>query len=280
MTAADVRITRSRTIVIVAAIVATAAILWLARTYTFYFDEWTFITTAPDWTWRTFLEPHNEHPVMLTRASYAVLLATVGLHSYLPYTAVNLALHAASVVLLFEVVRRRAGDLIGMSAAALLVIIGTGWEDLLWAFQIQFIGSVACGLGMLLVLQGQRSRRRLILAAALLTASLMFSSVGLFFGLGAAVLLLGTPGRRRDLWWFVPVGFALAAWFVAFGRSGTAGTNAPSIGDLASLPLYVLWGLATSAGGLIGAHLFIPAGSYQPGKSAAPGCVDTPRHGV
>lgn len=252
MTLSEVRISHSRTIVLVAAIVVSVGILWLARTYTFYFDEWTFITTAPDWTWRTFLEPHNEHPVMLTRASYAVLLATIGLHSYLPYTAVNLALHAASVVLLFEVVRRRAGDLIGLSAAALLAIIGAGWEDLLWAFQIQFIGSVACGLGMLLALQGERSRSRLIVAAALLTASLMFSSVGLFFGLAAAVLLIGTPGRRRDLWWFVPVGMALAAWFVAFGRSGTAGTNAPSIGDLASLPLYVLWGLGTSAGGLIG----------------------------
>jgi hypothetical protein len=252
MKISEVRVAHARLIVVVAAIVASAAILWLARTYTFYFDEWTFITTAPDWSWRTFLEPHNEHPVMLTRAVYAVLLATVGLHSYLPYTAVNLAFHAASVVLLFEVVRRRGGDLIGLGAAALLVVIGAGWEDLLWAFQIQFIGSVACGLGMLLALQGERSRRRLMVAAALATGSLMFSSVGLFFGLAAAVLLIGTPGRRRDLIWFAPVAVALAVWFLAFGRSGTSGSNALSLGDLALLPLYVLWGLGTSAGGLIG----------------------------
>jgi alpha-beta hydrolase superfamily lysophospholipase len=41
-----------------------------------------------------------------------------------PYTAVLLALHAASVVLLFELVRRRAGDLIGMASAALLLVLG------------------------------------------------------------------------------------------------------------------------------------------------------------
>ena len=102
MKISEVRVPHASLIVAVAAIVGSAVILWLARTFTFYFDEWTFITTAPDWSWATLLQPHNEHPVMLTRAIYAVLFATVGLHSYLPYTAVNLAFHAASVVLLFE----------------------------------------------------------------------------------------------------------------------------------------------------------------------------------
>ncbi len=251
MNAGEVRIPHARVIVVIAALVAAVAILWLARSFTFYFDEWTFILGAPDWTWATYLQPHNVHPVMLTRAIYAALLATVGLRSYLPYMAVLLALHAASVVLLFEVVRRRAGDLVGLGAAALLLVLGAGWEDLLWAFQIQFIGSVAFGLGMLLALQGQPRRRNLFLAAALLTASLMFSGVGLFFGVAAAVLLAATPGRRRDLVWFAPVAVALGAWFLAFGRSAAPITQ-PSLADIAALPLYVIWGLGASAGGLIG----------------------------
>ena len=247
MNASEVRIPHARVIVVIAALLASAAILWLARSFTFYFDEWTFILSAPDWSWATYLQPHNEHPVMLTRAIYAALFATVGLRSYLPYMAVLLALHAASVVLLFEVVRRRAGDLVALGAAALLMVLGAGWEDLLWAFQIQFIGSVACGLGMLLALQGQPRRRNLFLAAALLTASLMFSGVGLFFGVAAAVQLAATPGRRRDLVWFAPVAVALGAWFLAFGRSG-APTNPPSLADIAALPLYVIWGLGRQRG--------------------------------
>jgi len=246
----EVRVAHARLLVIVAAVSVSAAILVLARSYTFYFDEWTFILSAPDWTWATLLKPHNEHPVMLTRAIYATLLRTVGLRSYVPYMAVLLALHAANVVLMFEVVRRRAGELVAVSCAALLMLLGAGWEDLLWAFQIQFVGSVACGLGMLLALQGRGSRRNLLIAAALLTASLMFSGVGLFFGAAAAVQL-GVSGRVRDLVWFGPTAVAIAVWFVAFGRGGGT-ASALSLGDVAALPIYVLWGLGTSVGGLVG----------------------------
>lgn len=251
MNASEVRIPHARVIVAIAALLASVAILWLTRTFTFYFDEWTLILSAPDWSWATYLQPLNEHPVMLTRAIYAALFATVGLHSYLPYMAVLLALHAASVVLLFEVVRRRAGDLVALGAAALLLVLGAGWENLLWAIGIQFVGSVACGLGMLLALEGQPGRRNLLIAATLLTASFMFSGVFLFFGVAAAVHLATTSGRRHDLVWFAPVAVAAGAWFLAFGHSG-APTNPPSLGDIAALPLYVVWGLGASAGGLIG----------------------------
>jgi hypothetical protein len=249
--ASQVRVPHARMIVVIAAVVASAAIFWLAHTFTFYFDEWTFILSAPDWTAATYLQPHNEHPVMLTRAIYAALLATVGLRSYLPYMAVLLALHAASLVLLFEVVRRRAGDLVALGAAALLMFLGAGWEDLLWAFQIQFIGSVACGLGMLLALQGHPTRRNVLIAAVLLTASLMFSGVGLFFGVAAVVQLATNSDRRRDLVWFAPVAVALGVWFVTFGRSVEASIPL-NLADIAELPLYVIWGLGASAGGLIG----------------------------
>jgi hypothetical protein len=258
VTVALVRVPHARLLVVLAALAVSAAILWLAHGYTFYFDEWTFILSAPDWTWATLLKPHNEHPVMLTRAIYATLLATVGLRSYLSYMAVLLALHATSVTLLFEVIRRRSGDLVAMASAALLLALGAGWEDLLWAFQIQFIGSVACGLGMLLALQGRANRRNLLIAAVLLTASLMFSGVGLFFGVAAAVLL-GVSGRRRDWIWFTPIGVALAAWFVFFGRGGGSATPL-SPGDVATLPLYVLWGLGASVGGLIGVSDWVGLG--------------------
>jgi hypothetical protein len=251
VTAGDVRIARSRLIVTIAALLAATTILWLASSFTFYYDEWTFITTAPAWSWATYLQPHNEHPVMLTRAIYAVLLSTVGLRSYLPYMAVLLALHAASVVLIFEIVRRRAGDLVALGVAALLLLLGAGWENLLWAFQLQFVGSVACGLGMLLALQGQPRPRNLLIAATLLTTSLMFSGVGLFFGVAAAVQLAATPERRRDLIWFIPTAVALVAWYGAFGRSYSPAT-ALSLADIATLPLYVVWGLGASAGGLVG----------------------------
>lgn len=238
--------------VVLTALAVSAAILIFTRGFTFYFDEWDFILTAPDWTWTTYLQPHNEHPVILPRLIYAALLSTVGLRSYLPYMAVLLALHAANVALVFEVVRRRAGDLVGIAAAGLVMVLGAAWENLLWAFQIAFVGSVACGLCMLLVLQGPRSRGRMGAAATFLTGSLMFSGIGLFFGVATAVQLALTPGRRRDLLWLSPVAVALGVWYLAYGRTGAVPNPPPSASHLAELPRYVVWGLGSAVAGLIG----------------------------
>jgi hypothetical protein len=252
MTLAEVRVPRARLLVAVAALVACAAILWLSRGFTFYFDEWEFILNAPDWSFTSYLQPHNEHPAMLPRAIYAVLLSTIGLRSYVPYMLVLLALHAASALLLFELVRRRAGDLVGVACALLLLVIGAGWEDLLWAFQMSFVGSVACGLGALVVLEDPPSRRSLALATGLLTASLMFSAIGLFFGLAAAVKLAATPSRRRQLLWLVPLGVAFVAWYLAFGRHGSLPNPPSSASNILVLPAYVLWGLGSSLLALAG----------------------------
>ena len=217
------------------------------------FDEWTFILTAPDWTWSTYLQPHNEHPAMIPRLIYTALLNTVGLRTYVPYMAVLLALHATNVVLLFELVRRRAGDVIGIAAALFLLVLGAGWENLLWAFQIGFVGSVASGLAALVVMD-QRPERTW-LAMVLLFASLMFSGIGLFFWGAAAVWLALTPARRHQLVWLAPIPVAFAVWYLAIGHTGGPGTPAQpqSFADwLATLPLYVVWGVAASLGGLIG----------------------------
>jgi hypothetical protein len=252
MTISSVRIHRARLFVAAMALVAAAAILLLSHAYTFYFDEWTFILTAPDWTWTTYLQPHNEHPSMLFRLVYASLLNTVGMRSYLPYMAVLLALHAANVVLLFEVVRRRAGDAVALGAAALLMVLGAGWENLLWAFQIAWLASVACGLSMLLALQGRPTRRHLTLAVVLAATSLMFSGIGLMFAASAVVMLASTPERRRDVLWFVPLGIAVGLWYVVFGRSGVPPNPPPTAANIVLVPVYALWGLGQSAAGLIG----------------------------
>ncbi len=253
MTISSVRIPHATLIVGLAAALTAAALLWLARTYNFYFDEWTFILTAPDWTWVTYLQPHNEHPSILFRLLYAALLNTVGMRSYVPYMAVLLVLHAANVVLLFLVVRRRgAGDAVALGSAALLMVLGAGWENLLWAFQMAWLASVACGLGMLLALQARPVPTNLALAVGLAAASLMFSGIGLTFAAFGVVMLAATPGRRRKVLWFVPLGIAVVAWYLAFGRAGTAPNPPPTAANIVLVPLYVAWGLGQSAAGLIG----------------------------
>src|SRR3989441_11866369 len=113
----------------------------LARLH-LYFDEWTFINTAPDWTLATYFRPHNEHPSMLFRAVYAALLNTVGLRSYVPYMTLLLLGHFANVLLLFELVRRRAGQGFAIAASALLLAIGAAGEGGLWSLERAWMSQV------------------------------------------------------------------------------------------------------------------------------------------
>ncbi|HEY3086401.1 MAG TPA: hypothetical protein VGK28_13205 [Candidatus Dormibacteraeota bacterium] len=251
MTAADVRVPYVRWLVVVAALLVCAFLLWVTRTFTFYFDEWSFILTAPDWTPATYFEPHNEHPSMLLRVVYAVLLNTVGLRSYLPYMALLYVAHLANAVLLFELVRRRSGDLPALAAALLLLVLGAGWEDLFWAWQMAWLASVALGLGALLLVQ-KSSGPRLAAAIALLAASLSFSGIGVPFATAVAVHLALTPGRRRDLLALVPLGAALVVWYVLFGRFAQHPDPQPTAANLLLDPLYAAWGLSQGLGGVIG----------------------------
>ena len=248
MTAADVRVPRARWIVAGAAVAFAAVILWATRGYTFYFDEWTFIYSMPTWTVATYFTPHNEHPAILFRLLYSALVHTVGLRAYWPYMAVLMAAHAANALLLLELVRRRAGELVGISAAFLLIVLGAGWEDLLWAFQIAWLLSIAFGLGALLALES----RRTITTAALLAVSLAFSGIGLLFAVAATVQLLLTRDRRMEVFRLLPVGIALLIWLAAFGRLSTHPNPAPTAANVVLDPLYVLWGLGEAVAGVIG----------------------------
>ena len=235
------RIRHARIIVAAGAAIAALAILLLSRNFNFYFDEWDFILAAPDWTWLSFLQPHNEHPVVIPKLIYAALLNTFGLHVYWPYMAVLLALHATNAFLLFELVRRRSGDLIGVAAAALMLVLGAGWENLLWAFQMTFVGSVTCGLGALLALQRLSGQRGIAAVVALTTASILFSGIGLFFAVAVAAQMAIDKDRRRDLMWLAPIAVALVIWYVTLGRTGTPTNPPPSVLNLTIAPVYVLW---------------------------------------
>ena len=251
MTAAGAPVPHARWIVVGLALAGCAVLLWATRGFLFYFDEWSFILTAPDWTLATYFEPHNEHPSMLLRLIYAALLNTVGLRTYVPYMAVLYLFHFTNVVLLFELVRRRSGDLVALGAALLLLVLGAGWEDLLWAWQMAWLASVACGLGALLLVD-RPGGWRLAAAVALLAASLSFSGIGVPFAVAVALRLALTPGRRREVLGLAPLGIALLAWYALFGRFGQHPNPQPTPANLLLDPLYAAWGLSQGLAGVVG----------------------------
>jgi len=223
-------------------------LLYLGSKLTFLLDDWEFLLYRRDFSADSILDPHGEHIVALPVLIYKALLATVGMGSALPYRIVSVGLFLLSAALLFVYLRRRVGDWPALAATAIVLFLGSAWEDLLWSFQMTYFGSVAAGLGALLALE-REDRRGEIVACVLLVVSILFSSLGLSFAIGAAVFVLLGDERRRRLYLFLVPLAVYALWWLGWGHTAE---SALSFHNVVRTPLYVLDGLATSVGSATG----------------------------
>src|SRR5207237_10461350 len=130
-----------------------------------------------------------------------------------------------------------------------------GYENILWAFQIGFVGSLLFGLIAIdLVDVPPVSVRRCLLASASLIAALMCSGVGLIMlGLVGLDLLLDRARRGRLLWVTVAPVVAYGVWDVLIGARAAAFYGPPvSIAGLLALRTYLPFGVGSAAAGLLG----------------------------
>lgn len=199
-------------------VVASVTIVFLGRTLTFWQDEWRWIA-ADNMLPLDYFAPHNEHWTTVPALLYRGLFSVVGLHSYVPYLTVLVMVHALAVAGVYSLARRRLAAIPALVLVLPLLLLGAGYENLYWAFQIGFVGSVAAGTWGLSLLESN-DRRGGPTGAALLLVGLACSGIGLFF-LGAAVvrLLLDPVLRIRATWLSVPATLYLA-WYLTFGRGG------------------------------------------------------------
>jgi hypothetical protein len=195
---------------------------------------------------------------------YKVLLAAVGLRHYWPYRSVVILLDVCSGLLIYVVARRRVGPWLAIIPATLLMFLGSAWQDLLWAFQMGFLGSVAAGLGALALLDPRGSSLtisdtgRNLAASALVTVSLACSGVGVAFLIALGVLLITDRARLTRMWIVAAPAALFALWYLGWGTSehvtGTAALGAPQyLADAASSSAAGLTGLSQS----YGAALFV-----------------------
>lgn len=219
------------------ALVALVALIWFGRDMTFYHDEWAMILLR-DLSVNGIFAPHNEHLSATLVVLYRTLLDTVGMASYWPYLLVTFALHIAVAGIVYIVVRREAGMGWALGAMAVVLMLGSGGDDILWAFQSGTIGATAAGMAAVVV-----APKRPALAAILLTISLATSGASTAFVVGTAFHLVLTRPRAL-VWLLLPLGL-YGAWYLLFA------TSAVSAG-LKGLPEYVLTGLSASAAGALG----------------------------
>lgn len=235
----------------------TVILLLLAgRHLTFFYDEWDFILHRRGESVGVYLDPHNGHLSLFPVVVYKLLLAVVGMRHYWPYRMVVIVLHAICGSLLYVIARRRLGPWLALIPAAALLLLGSAWEDLLWPFQMGFLGSVAAGLGALVLLDQLDPRPNADRrwhdrgACALLIVSLGSSAVGVPFLASAIVLLLAqrAPLRRWGVAALPAVLFLV--WYLGWGTDQPSGVNA-----VLDAPQYIADAASAAASGLAGLSL-------------------------
>ncbi len=229
---------------------AAALLLSLDSGLTFYQDTWAFLMHRQGSSAADFLEPHNEHIVVIPVAILKLQLALFGMGSATPEFFLLTVLLLVTAVLLFVYVRRRLGDWPALFAATLVLFLGPAWQVLLWPFEMTLLGSTMAGLAMLLALE-REDRAGDLAACLLLAVSIGFSSLGVAFAVGAGVDVL-QHRRNRGLARLYLAAIPLAlygAWYLAYGHEAESSF---SIANVFHSPIFVLEGLAASLAALTG----------------------------
>ena len=250
------RLSRVAVVAHVASLVAGFIVLLSCnRDQWFFGDEWEFLSGyrgvfGAD---RSLWEPHTEHwstvPILIYRGLYSVY----GLRSYVPYVVVLLVLHLAVAHLLWQLMRKAGVDVpLATALGAVFVVLGAGYENLLWAFQIGFIGSVAVGMACVLLVNhdgpwGGRDYG----AWAVAVLGLLFSGVTV-----TMVVVAGLTAFMRRGWRHAALTVAVPAvvygtWFLLAGQTEEAGDRG-ALDDVFRYPGFIWTGLRGAAEQAVG----------------------------
>jgi hypothetical protein len=237
---------------------------YLDRNLWFFGDEWDFLTRRGlHGAYFSIWAPHNEHwsvlPILLWRAIYSL----EHLSTYWPYLVPLLLVHVVVVNLIWRRCLREGADVwLATVMALLFALLGTGAENLTWAFQIGFVSSLMFGfLAMEVAEAPQRARApwltgpvgRDMTVAALALAALMCSTVGLATTLALGVVLLSGHGWLRTVRALaVPLG-AFVVWFALAGHAGLKDTGDTLNASIVSkVPDFVTSNLSAALGHIAG----------------------------
>ena len=228
-------------------------LLYVARTQWFFGDDWEFVVTRGlDHPMYGLLHPHNEHWSTLPILVYRGLVNLVGVRTYVPFLAVLVALHLALAHLLWRsCLRVGASMMVATALTAAFVVLGAA-ENLLWAFQMGFVGSVLFGvLAVLAADVTHQSRAGLAATWVLGVLALMCSGIGVVMVAVAAITAFLRRGLRAALLLALVPAVVFTAWYAVYGKSAASPTPR-SIGTLLAIPEYTAIGLTSALTNFVG----------------------------
>ncbi len=229
-------------------LVYAAIYLYAGRHNTFYSDEWAFIIKRQGWDLNTLLEPNNEHMSLAPLLVYKLLLPITGLKHYWVFRSLVIALHIVCSWLIFAYARKRLDQWLALGLAVLLLAFGSGWEDIMWPFQIAWLLSIGSGVGAFITLE-RRTRRGDLATAALVTLSLASSGIGLAFAIGVSAEILWTRAFRKRIWVTAIPLVLIGIWTIAERPLDHTST---SLTGLIKAPSWAVNLASTGVGGFVG----------------------------
>jgi hypothetical protein len=224
-----------------------ALLLYMGRELTFYYDEWEWIAKDYGGGLHTMFVAHVGNISIFPVLVYKALFHLVGLDHYEVFRLDVIVLHLLCGLLVYMLAARRIARVSALLAAAVILFLGAAWEDLLWAFQVGYLLSVAGGLATWLLLE-ERRRWCDVAAMLCLVVSMGSSSLGIAVMVGIGVELAWRREARR-MWIFLIPAVLYVLWYLTYGESQVTESsliNAPGFAeDLA----------ASAFGGLAGRGL-------------------------
>jgi hypothetical protein len=207
---------------------ALAFYLVIGRDHWFFSDDWGFIATRSLTDVGDLLEPRNDHWSTMPIVVYRVLWNVFGLRTYLPYQALVVVLHLTCAVLLRTLARKSgAGPWVATLGAASFVLFVSGFENILWAIQVSYLGSLCFGLAQLVLADHDgRIDRRDWFGLACGFVCLISSGVGITLIVVVGIAALARRGWRVAAFHTVPLGVIYLVWWVTLG-TGSPGTSTP-----------------------------------------------------
>ncbi len=228
---------------VAALVVAFPLYLWRGNEQWFFLDEWDYLA-ARSLSISDLLRPHNEHWTTLPIVVYRVLWRFVGLRSYVPYQVIIVALQLGAAVLLRRIMRRAGvGPWVATTAASIFLFLGSGRQNIIWAFQIGFVGALVCGLAHLILSDhdGPPDRRDAF-GIAIGAVGLLCSGVAV-----TMVIVVGLAVLIRRGWWAalvntLPLAAIYAVWYAAYGADAKTSVT----GRISAVGEFVTTGIGTA----------------------------------
>lgn len=193
----------------------------VARHQWFYLDDWNFLIYRQADNVHDLFAPYGAHWSTLPILFYQALFHVFGLRTYLPYQLPVDVMHFIAALLLRIVMRRAGvGPWIATAAACLFLFFGSGYEDIIWGFQIGYVAALVLGLTQLILSDhdGGIDRRDWLGLAAGALALVCASGVAICLIVVVGLTSLFRRGWRAALFHSVPLALVYAVWWFLVAR--------------------------------------------------------------